>query len=344
VANGGNGTLYVLDTWNCLLREVEVWDWPGSYLTRVYTLYGSQDKLGLIPPQPKCYGTGALAWPRRFWALRDGWVAFTDEDGLWQFHTETRDLLAMIKEADGGFEADALLGLDTSDRFTLRLYFQMGVMWSVAASQAECLEGWTSRAGGDCSVACPANDEAGTPVQYVERATGSCLPCPPVACGIGQEPVSCTSTAPGYCRTCPTAAGMAYAQAGSCEASTLRLVAPCNAGWYTSPDGRYCEACPQYTTTLHGGATRFEQCKCLPGLSRRNGACIGEELYDFESACAQDCRVPQRASRTSEYACRWECNAGYYRDPSAGLDDQCRPCLSIGTRTRGDDASPWSCE
>ena len=344
VASGGNGTLYVLDTWNCLLREVEIWDRPGSYLTRVYTLWGNQDKLVLVPPQPKCYGSGALAWPRRFWVLQDGWLAFTDEDGLWQFHTETRDLIVMIKESTGGFEADALLGLDTSDRFTLKLYFQRGVLWDLLASQAGCLDGWTSRAGGDCSVSCPVKDATGVAVNYVERTTGSCLACPQLACGVGQAPVECTSTAPGYCRTCPPVSGMRYSQPGSCEASTLRLAAPCNAGHYTSSTGGFCEPCPPYTTTLYASATRFEQCKCLPGLARRNGVCVGEELYDFESACAQNCRVPQKASRTTNYACRWECNAGYYRDPSAGLDDQCRPCLSGGTRTKGDDASPWSCE
>jgi hypothetical protein len=113
VASGGNGTLFVLDTWNCLLREVDAQ--PGSYLTRVYTVWGNQEKLSLLTPQPKCYGTGALAWPRRFWPLRDGWLAFGDEDGLWQFHTVTRELVLMASEADQAFETDSLMGLDAGD-------------------------------------------------------------------------------------------------------------------------------------------------------------------------------------------------------------------------------------
>ena len=348
VASGAGlgGSLFVLDTWNCLVREVVVWDRPGSYLTRVYTLWGNQEKLGLVPPQPKCYGTDALAWPRRFWVLRDGWLAFTDENGVWQLHVGTRELLAMIGESVGGFEADGLVGLDVTDRFTLRLYFAGGVMWSVPALQEACPPDTTSLAGGDCVVACQRLDSAGRAVRYVDAGTGACRPCSVLDCGPGYVFVACSGRADGYCQACPSVAGMVYTLAGSCAGSTMRLAAPCRAGWYAGVGGIFCEACPPYTTTQYGLATRAEQCKCLAGLVRKGGQCVAEDLFRFEDACVLDgaCSVPANARVTTGYACAWECNAGYYRDSLAGFASQCRPCLVGSGRTRGDDDSPWSCE
>jgi len=375
VASGGNGTLYVLDRWNCLLREVVVWDRPGSYLTRVYTVWGNREKLGLVPPEPKCYGLGALAWPRKFWALRDGWLAFADEDGLWQFHTTTRELLLMIKETDGSFEADALAGVDAqTDVLILRLYFNGGILWEVPAAQAECATDYTSLAGGDCSVGCRWLDAAGVPAQYVDNATGLCRACTPgLACGVGQERVACTARRDAYCRACPSLAGrtvrigfanmpLVYTVAGACDESTLKPRGDfCYLGWYLDPTRRWCEKCPPFTTTLLMAASRQEQCKCVAGLTRQGGKCLAISLYAFENACALGpCRTPRNARLVPAGVgdCRWECNTGFYRDTLAGFDDQCRACLTREAgeleifasalvyiwRTRGDDDAPYSCE
>jgi hypothetical protein len=364
VASGGNGTLYVLDRWNCLLREVVVWDRPGSYLTRVYTLWGNREKMGLAPPEPKCYGTGALAWPRKFWALRDGWLAFADEDGLWQFHTRTRELLLMVKETDGSFEADALAGVDATDAFTLRLYFEGGILWEVPAAQAECAADYTSLAGGDCSVGCRWLSTAGVPAQYVDNATGLCRACTPgLACGVGQERVACTARRDAYCRACPSLAGrtvlvevsyvpLVYTIAGTCGEDTLKPgAAVCPLGWYASPAGAWCEKCPPFTITGGNNALRLEQCRCAPGLWRRDGRCVADSLYAFDNACpAGSCRLPRNAESVG--ACQWICRTGFYRDTRAGFDDQCRPCLTRSPReqtsfvawvSQGDDDSPYSC-
>ena len=377
VASGGNGTLYVLDRWNCLLREVVVWDRPGSYLTRVYTLWGNTEKLGLIPPQPKCYGAGALAWPRRFWPLRDGWLAFADEDGLWQFHTATRELLLMMREADGSFEADALAGVDAqTDVFTLRLYFAGGILWEISAAQAACPTDYTSLAGGDCSIECRWKDLAGTPAQYVDAA-GLCRQCTNVlSCTIGQEAVPCTARLDGFCRACPSLNGKqisvvnlkypgiyftnlaVYTVAGTCDESTLKPspVMPVY-GWYANPTKKWSEPCQHYTMTVSFYAVRVEQCKCYTGLTLVDGRCVSTDLYAYENACAVGgCKVPRNARTTDAVTCKWECNSGYYHDTQAGFNDKCRACLTretfeaenIGTvarwESRGDNDSPFSCE
>lgn len=202
VAGTGNGTLFVLDRWNCLLREVVVWDRPGSYLTRSYTLWGDTTKLSLAAPEAKCYGEGSLAWPRRWFGLLGDWLAFGDEDGLWQFHRETRELLSVIKEEAGSFEVDRLLDVGMADALTMRVRFQDGVAWAVRANQEPCPLDRTSLAGGACTVECRWLNAAGRPGQYVDLATGACRACTTPACGAGEALVACTPTRDAYCGRC----------------------------------------------------------------------------------------------------------------------------------------------
>ena len=344
VASGGdNSRLFVLDKWNCLLREVVIWDTPGGYRNRVHTVWGIMSDLGGGAYEPRCYGLGGLAWPRKFWDLTGDWLAFADEDGLWQFNKVTRELARMVLESDGQFEADGLEWVEATADTTLSLWFTGGVKWTVAAGQAKCPVDWTSLVGGGCIVECRRSNG-----MFVDMETGACRPCTTLSCGVGQQAVACTAESDGYCQACPAVLGLAYSQAGNCEATTKRPVPPCTPGWYAVASGLYCELCPEYTATRLAGAGRIEQCKCLDGLSRRGGACVGERLYDFEEnrLCAggSSCALPGNAGLVQAETCGWACNTGYYRDTLAGFQDQCRPCKSTGTRTRGDDDQPWSCE
>jgi hypothetical protein len=383
VASGGDGTLFVLDTWNCVLREVVVWDRPGSYLTRAHTLWGDTGKLGLAEgAEAKCYGPGSLAWPRRFWPLLGagiaGWLAFADEDGLWQFHTGTRELLEVAKEAAVAFEADELEQVALTDPFTLRLLFRGGYEMLLEAAQEPCPDGRTSLAGGVCTLECRWLDLSGRPARYVDAGTGACRACTRPACGEGEELALCTPRADGVCRrcalwkdpvcaagpcpagctrcafaggncTCTANATLVYSVDGTCDEAVLRPVPPCGAGWHLLAGGAgYCAPCPPFTATLFPGATRAEQCKCVEGMARRGGACVGEDLYEFEPSClgSEACSVPRNALVRTDGGptCGWVCKPGHYRDTSAGFLDQCRPCLGGSGRTRGDDDEPWSCE
>ena len=350
VSGGRNDTLFVLDRWNCLLREVVLYGEPGGYLTRVYTVWGSKDKLGLPVPEAKCYGPGSLSWPRRFWALRDGWVVFADDNGLWQFNLATRELVSMIRETEGAFEADELLDVDATDQFTLRLVFP-ATTWYVRALEAVCPDDSTSLAGSDCAVDCAWLSSSLTPARYVNRSTGLCVACSDLVCGYGEEFVWCTREADAYCRGCGR--GGVYSRAGTCEDSAWRKEGPpCSVGSYAAGGGRYCEACPDLTTTWLANATDARQCKCLDGLVRRYGGCVGEFLYEFEVACSNraQCVVPPNARLVPGdlVGCKYECVTGFYHRVGAGWRDKCSPCLfaslSMVAMTRGDDDEPWSCE
>jgi hypothetical protein len=364
LAWAGDGVLFVLDTWNCLLREVVVGDRPGSYLTRVYTLWGNTEKLLLATPEAKCYGPGSLPWPRRFWPITsslqaDDWLAFADEDGLWQFHKGTRELLRIATESEAQFEADELLFVATQEcwpwnaepcmnRRPVILLFRSGWTWVLTASEEACPDERTSLMGAACTVECRWRDAGNRPAQFVDNTTGLCRPCSALLCGRGQELVLCTPKTDAFCRSCAPAVNSTYVEAGTCDAGNLRPVPPCEAGWYLAESGLHCERCPAYTATLFAGATRREQCKCVHGMIRgQGGGCLAERLFEFDTVCAGSaCQVPTNARpRTDDgVACGWTCNNGFYRDSRAGFADSCRPCLIGAGRTRGDNDEPWSCE
>lgn len=356
-----NETLFVLDRWNCLLREVVLYGEPGGYLTRAYTVWGRTEKLASLVPEPRCYGAGGLAAPRRFWALRDGWVAFADDNGLWQFHTRTRDLVLMLRESDGGFEADELVDVDTTDEFTLRLVFADAV-WLVSAEAQACPTDSTSMPGGDCTVDCAWLSSTLVPVRFVNRTgDGACVPCTQRECGYGEAFAACTRAEDGGCRPCePRPEAGVYTDRGTCEDSAWRVgLPPCSAGSYATDGGRYCEPCPTLTATWRAGATDARQCKCLPGLVRRGDRCVAADgLYEFEVPCAarEACSIPPfaRLHPGDLVGCRFECLPGYYHRVGAGWLDKCSPCLAAEGNassssstvfvTRGDDDEPWSCE
>ena len=371
-SRNGTAVVYVLDRWNCLVREVVLSGQPGGYLTRAYTVGGDDSTLAL-GSLPKCVGGGALAWPRKFWALLGGWLAFADEGGLWQFHTETRELLVMAQEGDVGFEADDLLDVDAGE-FTVRLVFGgvTNATWLVSAQQDRCPDDWTSVDGGDCTVECPWLSSGLAPTRFVNQTSGACAACTARQCGYGEVFSSCARDLDSRCVGCSGAlaigAGWVFAKAGTCAQTEWKRAPPCEPGSYAMDGGRFCEACPRFTGTWRGGATDIRQCKCLWGLARRGGVgrCVGTGLFEYEGlagggsavACvgAGSCgSAPANATWMMAgggggVACSVACNAGFYRDTGAGWMDQCRPCVGPATgqnyswSTRGDDDERWSCE
>ena len=356
VASGAeNRTLFVLDRWNCLLREVSIADPPGAYLTRVYTVHGLTDKFasaGLA----RCYGDGSLASPRTFWALGRERVVFADEDGLWQLELATREVVrAMSEAADAGFEADDLAGVSAPDAFSLVLAFRNGATWVVRALEEECPEDWTSLDGGDCTTPCAWRSQLGGLGQYVNRSTGACVPCAAPACGVGQYRVPCTRAEQAVCASCPSLDdGKVYVEPGDCTPSLRRYLPPCPAGFYLGAGG-WCAQCPRFSTTVAGGAVRLEQCKCVAGFVRRGGLCVTDDpLYTFGTVCAGNCTVPGNATLLAvrdRYgkACPWACNAGFFRDLDLLPMDSCIPCLPLGgvgqkAISSGDDGMAASCE
>jgi hypothetical protein len=371
--SAGSGSVWVLDRWNCVVREVVVWPGgPGDYRTRVYTVHGLTERFLLVPPTPKCYGDGSLSGPRRFLEV-EKWVGlalFSDDTGLWQLDLGTGELGRVVDEAwDMGtrwfeFEADDLVSVRLGDlseaaqgqrfSFSLTLGFKDGTEWDLVANTEPCPPDTTSNAGGECTVGCAWQDGS----NYVDPNTGACVSCGGLQCGVGQQAVKCTRSAPARCEACPAVRGggggaKVYAVAGRCDEDEMRYLAPCPPGFYLGPGGVYCEACGDpLKTTVFAGGSRVEQCKCKAGLrwSVELGRCVGRELYAYDGwMCADgwsECVLPVHASLTPGGGggwarCVWECDVGYYR-----VMDRCEACFfgPENATTRGDDDSPLSCE
>lgn len=368
-----NGSVWVLDRWNCVVREVSIWqNRPGDYRTRVYTVHGLTDKFFLVPPEPKCYGSGSLAGPRQFWEPGPGLgiVLFTDDNGLWQLELESGALGRVMGEGwdlNWRFEADELVSVSTQsgDRLALLLQFRDGTAWSVRANVEVCPDDTTSNAGGDCVVDCVWNEGAAGSY-YVNRSTGACVSCGGAGvCGVAEEYVKCTRDEPGKCVKCASPSSGApkmYVVPGRCDQDMTRYQPPCPPGYYQSASHpEYCDSCPDpLSTTRLSGATRVEQCKCLDGLrlSTELGRCVGEDLYAYEDgACElspQSCVVPLEGVLLDQgrgYGrCMWECNAGFYHVAMNVWEPVCAPCVQTAgdlgrvAVTRGDNDSPMSCE
>lgn len=354
----GTGTLFVLDRWNCLLREVHI-PWVGAYTTRAYTVYGLTAKFLIAgDPQPRCYGPGSLSNPRGFYLVEggegDAWL-FADDEGIRQLTPARREVrLAVPASAfPAGQTPAGVTWAGAPDPFTVRVAWGEGVGRQYAAEGARCPSGWTSLAGGACTQACPWATTGGA-YNYVDAA-GACARCleqGALACGLGERFVLCTEAAPSRCEPCPALpAGATYTTPGSCAATGRRP--PCAAGAYLAPGGLYCQACPPYTATRLGGAVRGEQCKCYEGFRRgADGACRSRTLYTYPPSglCAADgaCVVPHNGTLVDPASCAWACAVGAYRVTGAGFWDSCQPCrgLPAGRRftTAGDDDAPLSCE
>lgn len=345
--SSATGTLFVLDRWNCLVREVSI-PAVGDYRTRAYTVYGRVDRFATTG-DPRCYGPLSLARPRSLFAGDGGPSArlfFLDDAGVWQLTPASREVGLALPLGD----SSGVWWVEAPDSLTVRVADGSGGR-AYTALAAPCPPGRTSRAGGRCTLECEWRDSTGQYHNYVDPLTGACTACASPACAVGERALPCEPRAPGRCQACPPPpAGQVYSVPGSCEAGTLRLPPPCPPGQYQA-DARFCAPCPPYTRTLLDGAVRVEQCKCFPGFERVAGECSPGPMYEFplNPACAAGpCAVPPNATVVDARTCAWACLIGYYRMRPAGFAHACQPCrgapLGAVFTTSGDADEPLSCE
>jgi hypothetical protein len=350
----------VLDRWNCLLREIVI-TVPGDYLTRVYTLYGNTERFAILG-QPRCYGGGSLAGPRRFYYnsgnLSDGRILFGDDNGIWELLPETRTVTLAVKgKLLLPWDPEAVRGLEVSGLFGLTVWYGDSML-VITAQASPCATGTTSYEGGECLIRCLLVDDQNRPVNFVDAVTGACVACRSPSCGPGMSLVPCSSTAQAYCQPCPPdpTGQFVYVIPNTCDPALMRPVPPCRAGWYLAGDSGHCDKCPSYSLTMFDNATRVQQCRCWPGFRRSqpDRQCVATNLYSYSQTTTcpllgqQSCPLPPNASFTATKGCDWACNTGFYRSTVVGFLDQCRPCLGLlpGSvfRTNGDDDEPLSCE
>ena len=354
IANGRtNKHLYVLDTWNCLLREITI-DTPGSYSTRSSTVYGETRKLELLN-KPTCYGRYGLAYPHSFFYGIGGYLFFFDKINLYQINSQN-NRVSVVLELDILQSADIQLGVIMQDWSSLVVFGN-----HITAMSMPCPPETTSLRGGDCQIVCPWLNTEGVPDRYVDQTNGICTPCAFPICNVGFQLVACTPVQKESCQSCPPLEPLhgiynrTYTTAGTCDTYSIGFIPPCPRGFYA--DSGMCTPCPMFSTTLSDRADRVGVCVCVEGLTLINGEChpgsagkidslypileknscgLGQYFKDQSTRCVS-CSVPSCA----------QCQLGNY----STTECECVPCtvphngvaISHGLYANVSTSCAWEC-
>jgi len=321
--------IYVSDTLNCAIRLVSIPVAPGDFLTRSFWVYGAS--------AGTC-DTGALAILRPgplYPVLNQTYFVFAATDGLYQLDSGMRNVVQILASSAAPAWMPTLslllsvgLGSDTS---TLVLGFA-SVAAVLAPVQQRCPSGFTSYAGGTCTVSCS------TTTNYVDQGTGLCLPCVTRACVTGEQLIACTPISPQTCQACPALSleqGLyrrIYNNPGSCALSNTLYVAPCPKGFYASTVTigglTVCKSCPLFSTTFADGQTSIDQCRCYDGATKSSsGNCTVGQIYPLPTLSRCPFGTYARGAFETCSSCRKDpfpqCAVGSY--PLS--NGSCVPCL-----------------
>ena len=256
--------LYVADTGNCLLREVDL----------------ARGAVSTVAGSGACVRSdlGGLAYPSNLtYSAYPGFFLFLDQypseafPTLRQFHAPTGTLSTVAATSVRRDWLTYVVGL--RDRL---LVGQSRTYYQITPVTLPCRAGSTSAAGGafgdeEC-VACLSGYYSGP---------GGCVACSSPACtGPGQLFIPCQASRDAYCSLCTnkpggtdytgpsTVPGNATGGGGDCPWAYLP---PCPVGYYKS--GALCAACPMWSTTNLVGAASLSQCVCLAGGAGGSGVC-----------------------------------------------------------------------
>jgi len=141
--------LFVIDRWNCVLREVTI-STPGGYLTRVDTIYGNTERF-IITNTPKCYGAGSLKYPRQLWPMYGSkHLCFVDDDRMYTLNGQTRRVTIMFWKTDilsYISNVDDINGCIVPDTSSVILSLSNGSGIELVASSMPCIDDYTSLSG-----------------------------------------------------------------------------------------------------------------------------------------------------------------------------------------------------
>ena len=330
-ATSAEPRVFVSDRLNCAIRVISIPAAPGDWLTRSYWLYGST--AGTCNT-----GAAAILSPGRLFpisVLGQTFFLFPASDGLYQLDCPTRNVIQVLTGANlPAWVPDlySLDGVDAANYSTLSLRFP-AVTAVLTPLQVPCDEGYTSNIGTPCNQRCSLD------VNYVDLASGLCLPCASRSCVSGELFVACTAYSPQMCMPCPNLAQIqgvyprVFNRPGYCGLEYTYYVSFCPNGQYLSPTQTYaglpvCVPCPFLSATDGDGATSVDQCRCFPGTTRTTGGlCSAGQLYPLPSLSQCPFGTYPRGAYERCTSCRVdpfpECAVGLY--PLS--DGSCLPCL-----------------
>lgn len=269
-----SGRLYVADTRNCVIREVD------PYRGSVRTVAGTQGFCQRVEG-----ALAGLAYPANLTSSAyDGFLLFFD-----QYPSERSPTARQFHPASGVVQSIATPPLNSlgAASYNYLVGYQDRILagWSnyyfqVTASSSSCPPGYSALPGnaliaGGC-LPCGAGS-------YSNTSSGACMQCSSPSCsGAGQVLTPCQLDRDAYCSTCSNKPGTntvytgpstvpanASGWGGDCPWTYLP---PCPPGYYKASS--ICMPCPQWSTTAFTGATSVSQCTCMAGGTGTAGSCV----------------------------------------------------------------------
>lgn len=327
-SEAGRSSLFVADTLNCAVRSVSIPTLPGDFATRSYLVHGYTAAICSTVPT-------AILYPGRLFPVLGGtYFLFPAGGGLYQLDAPTRSVVQVLASSKAPAWMPDLSLLQSvalaanSSALVLAFASTSAVL---APSQQRCDAGFTSVAGGACTVSCS------TDANYVDLESGACLPCYTRSCLPGEAQMQCTPTSP-VCVPCPALEPFQgryqriYNEAGSCALSNTLFLAPCPIGYYLSSAAvrgfPVCSACPMFSTTASDGSTSIEQCRCYEGaVKSAGGLCEVRQIYELPALSRCPFGTYPRGAFERCSSCRLDpfvsCDFGLY--PLS--NGSCAPCI-----------------
>lgn len=295
-----NQRLYVADTGNCVIREIDVVRNTTGVAAGKVGVCQRQDGRdnGLRGP--------SLLTP----ALFDGFFLFLDQGSdesypvLRQFHAPT----GWVQTIKTSSLAKVSSLLSFSDHIQLAYGEDANLVYDIQASASKCPAGTMSREGGAF-----AESECMACGSGFFSTGGDCVPCSSPACtAAGQMLVICSGNNDSYCGRCTnkpsdypsnyTGPATSYDSGSDCPWVYLP---PCPIATYSASKAGVFEAnktstvcvnCPPWATTSASGRTSVTQCSCLGGgtMGADNTCNIPSPFTNMPGTCPPltACSVP----------------------------------------------------
>lgn len=263
--------LLVLDTLNCMIREVIVpTGLPGDFRTKSYWVYGVRDGNN----KPVCSGANSLTTPRYWFPLLSSYIAFVNNyQYICQYQTINKRVLCLpmytlIEPIEGLFS--------TANGYQLFIEYEKSYTVMNDPGQPCNILDYTSVPGGMCDVYRPWNNGAFSSVAlrsyYI--INGIAYECIAAVCGIGEYASPCARDGPSMCITCQVSNPntIRYTTVNTCD---YVFAPPCPINTYADSIYQNCIVCPDLMYTNGPNKTSVRDCVCpFPLISENNNNCV----------------------------------------------------------------------
>jgi hypothetical protein len=254
--------LYISDTGNCLIREVDPLRGVVGTIAGVFGTCQRADGIGS--------GTNLVYPTNLIYTPYNGFFLFVDKYTnenfavIRQFHAHTSTVNTVSIMPYSYFT-----GIIASDSAIIvsaqHIYYIYNASWEYCPAGTSSIEG-TAFDSSSC-LTCPV-------FHYSDTVSGSCLPCSSPSCGLpGQLLIPCQLSSDAHCGSCtnkPTN-NSKYIGASRIPGTTdgggdctWAYTPPCPVGYYSlNTSGGVCSSCPIWSTTAKVGSGSISNCTCM---------------------------------------------------------------------------------